>query len=265
MPAWSLPASLVDLLVCFRGCFTAPTFKTFTALAAGFLAQPGPRTVTGMLTGARLVGRWHHSRAHRFFSHAHWSPDQLGLVLLDLIGDRLLDPAAPLLLVVDDTLYRRAGRKVWGATWHHDPLAPAGKGRKPVCWATCWVVVGVGVHLPFVPDRAVCLPLLARLWRPRQPGRSKLDLACELVGLIAARVPDRRIHLVCDAAYAGKALAALPAGNGPQSSTWNRWHPERVPRYLDYRKPTSRSRYVGSVHPSEERCFVYSRQCCASW
>jgi hypothetical protein len=39
----------------------------------------------------------------------------------------------------------------------------------------------------------------------------KLDLACELVGLVAARFPDRRIHLVCDAAYAGKALAGLPA------------------------------------------------------
>ena len=99
-----------------------------------------------------------------------------------------------------------------GAAWHHDPLAAVGgKGRKPVCWANCWVVVGVLVHLPFVPNRAVCLPVLARLWRPRQPGRSKLDLACELVGLIGARFPDRHIHLVCDAAYAGKALAALPA------------------------------------------------------
>ena len=72
-------------------------------------------------------------------------------------------------------------------------------------------MVGVGVHLPFVPQRAVCLPVLARLWRPRQPGRSKSDLACELVGLICARWPGRRIHLICDAAYAGKALAGLPA------------------------------------------------------
>jgi hypothetical protein len=212
MPAWSLPPSLVDLLACFRGGFTAPTFKTFCALVAGFLGQPGARTVCGMLAGARLAGRWHHSRAHRFFAVARWSPDQLGLALLGVICARLVDPDSPLLLAVDDTLYRRAGRKVWGAAWHHDPLAAAGgKGRKPVCWANCWVVVGVLVHLPFVPNRAVCLPVLARLWRPRQPGRSKLDLACELVGLICARFPDRHIHLVCDAAYAGKALAALPA------------------------------------------------------
>jgi hypothetical protein len=34
MPMPSLPPSLVGLLVCFRGGFTAPTFKTFCALVA---------------------------------------------------------------------------------------------------------------------------------------------------------------------------------------------------------------------------------------
>jgi hypothetical protein len=61
MPAWSLPRSLADLLACFQACFTAPTFGTFTALVGGFVAQPGLRTVTGMLSGARLAGRWHHA------------------------------------------------------------------------------------------------------------------------------------------------------------------------------------------------------------
>jgi len=84
-------------------------------LAGGrVLAQPGARTVCGMLAGARLAGRWHHSRAHRFFAVARWSPDQLGLGLLAVICVRLVVPDSPLLVVVDDTLYRRAGRKVWG-------------------------------------------------------------------------------------------------------------------------------------------------------
>jgi hypothetical protein len=71
-------------------------------------------------------------------------------------------------------------------------------------------VVGVLVRLPFVPQRAVCLPVLARLWRPKRPDRTKLHLAVELVGLVAARYPDRRLHLVGDAAYAGKTLRDLP-------------------------------------------------------
>jgi len=39
-----------------------------------------------MLVGARLSGVWEHSRAHRFFSRARWSPDELGLVIATLIA-----------------------------------------------------------------------------------------------------------------------------------------------------------------------------------
>jgi hypothetical protein len=53
MTTWGLPRSFADLLAGFRCWFTAPTFGTFTALLVGFLAQPGQRTVAGMLVGAR--------------------------------------------------------------------------------------------------------------------------------------------------------------------------------------------------------------------
>jgi len=64
-------------------------------LVAGFLAQPGLRTVTGMLTGAGLAGRRHHDLAYRFFASAGWCPDQLGLVLLDLITAVLVAADTP--------------------------------------------------------------------------------------------------------------------------------------------------------------------------
>ena len=53
-PTVSLPASLMSLLAVFGPLFTAPSFRTFCALAAGFLAQASQRTVCGMLTGASL-------------------------------------------------------------------------------------------------------------------------------------------------------------------------------------------------------------------
>ena len=52
--ALPVPASLMTLLAVFSPLFTAPSFRTFTALACGFLAQSGKRTVCGMLTGAGL-------------------------------------------------------------------------------------------------------------------------------------------------------------------------------------------------------------------
>jgi hypothetical protein len=71
------------------------------------------------------------------------------------------------------------------------------------------VVVGVIVALPFL-DQAVCLPILARLWIPGDPDRTPLILARELVDLVVARLEDRSVHLVGDAAYIGKPLQGLP-------------------------------------------------------
>ena len=120
----SLPSSVTELLVCFRGCFTALTFTTFCGLACGFWAQPGLHTVTGMLIGARLQQAWHHSRAHRFFAVARWSADQLGLVLLDLICALLVADGAPLRLGTDDTLARRAARRTL-APWYQTKATPS--------------------------------------------------------------------------------------------------------------------------------------------
>jgi hypothetical protein len=200
----TLPASLAGLLWVFRRCFTAPTFRSFCALTAGLVAQPGRRTVCGMLAGAGLAGVWHHSRAHWFFARARWNPDQVGLVLLGLIVDRLVPVGAPLLIAVDDTLFRRAGRKVHAAGWHHDGAAKGPAGNR-ISWGNCWVVAGIIVAVPFL-QRPVCLPVAARLWR--KDGPTKQVIAGQLVTAIAARCPDHDLHVVADAWYAGADGAA---------------------------------------------------------
>jgi len=202
-PGPTAPCSLAGLLAEFRPCFTAPTFQTFIGLVVGLIAQTRRRTVCGMLTGAGLDQVWHHSRAHRMFANARWSGDALGLVLADLIVARLLPADTVLTLAVDGTLFKRSGKKVFGVAWHHDGAA---KGPKPIGFGNCWVVIGIVVQLPFL-SRPVCLPVLARLWRPRHTG--KIAHARQLAELIAARYPDRRVHVVGDAAYVGEHLRGL--------------------------------------------------------
>src|SRR5215210_1750302 len=167
LPGATVPCSLAGLLAVFRPCFTAPTFRTFLALVVGLIAQTRRRTVCGMLTGAGLERLWHHGRAHRLFTLARWSGDAVGLALTDLIVARLLPAGSPLTLAVDDTLFKRSGKKVFGVAWHHDGAA---KGPKPIGFGNCWVVAGIVVQLSFL-SRPVCLPVLARLWRPRHTGK----------------------------------------------------------------------------------------------
>src|SRR4051812_7139386 len=138
-PGPTAPRSLAGLLAAFRPCFTAPTFQTFIGLVAGLIAQTRRRTVCGMLTGAGLDQVWHHSRAHRLFSNARWSGDALGLALADLIVARLLPADSALTVAVEDTLFKRSGKKVFGVAWHHDGAA---KGPKPIGFGNCWVVAG---------------------------------------------------------------------------------------------------------------------------
>jgi hypothetical protein len=209
-----VPASLDGLLSLLRGAFTQPTFETFRALVVGFVSRVGEHTVTGMLIGARLGGVWHHSRAHDFFARAAWCPDALGFSVLDVIVAALLKPDAPILLAVDDTLLGRSGRKVADCFYHRDGAQPPGRGKR-TRWGNSWVVLGLVVELPFRAGRPVCLPVLFRLWRPRRPEHphrpSKPELARELIGMLAGRLPGRMVHVVADGAYASRAWRGLPA------------------------------------------------------
>ena len=119
-----VPASLASLLAWFAPLFTAPSFRTFCGLACGFLSQTSRRTVCGMLSGAGLSRLWPHDRAHWFFSRARWNPDELGLAVTGLVAALLVPAGQPVVVAIDDTLFKRRGKKVWAASWFHDGSAP---------------------------------------------------------------------------------------------------------------------------------------------
>lgn len=208
-----VPASLDRLLSLLAPAFSQPTFAVFRVLVAGFIGRVGEHTVTGMWQAVRLAGRVHHSRAHDFFARRRWDPDQLGLALLDFLVSVFVKPEAALRLAIDDTLFGRAGRQVWGAHYLHDGSQPAGQGKR-TRWGNCWVQVGLVVELPCLGGRSVCLPVLLRLFRPRDEThpnrRSQPELARDMIELVLRRLPLRTVHLLFDGAYATKAWRGLP-------------------------------------------------------
>src|SRR5215470_13156943 len=125
LPDVTLPASLAVLLGALRPCCTAPSSRTFCGLVAGLAAQPRRRTVAGMLLGAGLARAWPHDRAHYFFARARWQADELGLAVARLAVRLLVPPAVPLAVAVDDSVFRRSGRKVHGAGWQYDGSSPS--------------------------------------------------------------------------------------------------------------------------------------------
>ncbi len=208
-----MPSSLAGLLSLLAPCFTQPTFQTFSMLLVGFVGRIRDCTVTGMLQAAGLAGSWHHSRAHDFFARARWEPDELGLRLADFLVSVFVKPGAPIRLTIDDTLFGRSGRRVWGAHYLHDGAQPEGSGRR-TRWGNCWVIVVLVVELPCLGGRPIGLPILFRLFRPKDDAHpdqpSQPELGRLLVDMVLERFPDRIIELVMDGAYATKAWRGLP-------------------------------------------------------
>ncbi len=120
---------------------------------------------------------------------------------------------APIRLAVDDTLFGRSGRHVWGAHYLHDGAQPEGSGRR-TRWGNCWVVVVLVVELPCLDGRPVALPVLFRLFRPEDEQhpdrRSQPEHARTLVDIVVGWFPIRIVELVMDGAYASKAWQGLP-------------------------------------------------------
>jgi len=175
-----------------------------------------------------MGGVWHHSRAHRFFATARWNLDHFGLVMLGLVVGWLTPAGEPLVIAVDDTLFRRTGRRVYSAFWAYDGSRSVAAGQEKLSRGNTFVVAAVVVDLPFL-QRPIALPVLFRLWRPGGP--TKPTLARDLIHLIAAARHDRRVHVIADGAYLCKTLRHLPANvtlTGPLPRHAALWdvHPE---------------------------------------
>jgi len=205
LPLATVPPCLFEVLQACRGAFGAPGFATFVALVVGALGAVGPRTVTGMWVAAGLADRIHWSRAHRFFSEMKWEPDTVGLMLAHLVVSMFVAAGVPIVVAVDDTLFHRFGKLVYGAAWQHDGSA---KGRDGIGRGNCFVVVGLVVTVPFMA-RPVLLPILFRLYIPKESA-SKVELARKMVNLLSRAFAPRRIHVVADALYRGPAWRDLP-------------------------------------------------------
>ena len=202
LPCLTVPDSWRVVLETFRPAFRrSSTFGLFALLATGLVARPVRRTVVGMLAASGMAAVVSFHAVCRFFSTHAWDADRLGLALARLIVTRLLDHDAPIEVVVDDTLFRRWGPRVFGSFWTHDGSAqdPNALGR-----GNRWVVAGIIVELPFC-SHPVCLPILFRLWRGKGTP-SPVRLAGQLITLLAKEFPEYTIHPVGDAAYHGEAL-----------------------------------------------------------
>jgi hypothetical protein len=190
------------------------------ALLTGWALSHRHRYVTELIQSSGSTHRGHHSRYHRFFSHARWSLDALCRVLARFLV-AVFVPRGLIELAVDDTLCRKRGLTVYGTGMHHDPLISS-RAKALVSWGHDWVILSLVVRCPWwSPTKVWSLPVLFRLYRNRQgltkgrkghkpqpdPNhRTRPQLALEMIQLFAAWFPDRELLVTGDSAYGGQSV-----------------------------------------------------------
>jgi len=207
--------NFADILSGFRGCFTAPAFVRFIILLVGWILTCDPSggsCVTGALVAAQVSGRLHWEAFHRFFSRDRWDLDRLGREVLRLLEPLLL--SSWIEVAIDDTVARKRGGHVFGASMHVDAVTST-KKRRNLVRGHCWVELGVVINVPW-SRRGWFVPLLSRLYRGKAEAgkayRTKSQLAREMLDLFLSWLEtDRQVRLLIDSGYTGKTmLRGLP-------------------------------------------------------
>lgn len=92
--------------------------------------------------------------------------------MLRLIVGWLLAVDAPIVIALDDTLFRRSGRKVHAACWVYDGSRQVAKGQEKLSWGNTFIIAAVIVELPFL-DRPIALPGVGAVLAPRRSDQNR--------------------------------------------------------------------------------------------
>src|SRR5438034_2394227 len=194
---------IVHLLIPFAVALTRPALAKLAWLVQGGILAPGRRTVGAALAACGLGPSPHFTTFHRFFNRDRWSALRLSHLLLILLVAAFLTADEPLVILVDETVERRRGRRIEYQSWFRDPVRSEG-ARKVHCRGIRWLCACLLVRVPWstrpwaLPFFVV--PVLAKKVCERlgKAPRSHVGWSQVLVTRLERWVPRRPVLLVGD-------------------------------------------------------------------
>ena len=205
------PIEIIQLMTPFASAFTVPTFQNALVLVYGTILAPGRRTVASALRASGFGQVPDFSNFHRVLNRNQWSMWSVSRILLSLLIGRCLQADDPLLIVADDTLERRTGRRIRYKAWYHD-AARSTASRVATALGIRWLCLALIVPVPW-SRRPWALPFLTfpalsgKLCRKLgKPERSLVEWTALLIKRVRRWQPNRRIILVGDGAFAAMPL-----------------------------------------------------------
>jgi hypothetical protein len=267
----------------FDGLFTTPSWQTFTVLAGGWAVAGGERqTITTYLwlTGATTVK--HFSCFYAFLGGALYQARWQLWARIIRCAAQWVPAEAPIMIVVDDSTKKKAGRQIEGVGHYRNGAGSARQEYRTLRGLNfVWGIMRVPV-LGW-PGQSVSVPIGLALYlkeeqarKLKMPYRSRSALAREIVDWVATQLPTRQLRVLGDGGYATKeCLQQLPATvdvvarmlitgklyeRPPQPRGARRGCPPKKGPLLGSPKTLARKRCGWQPHPSEAKTVVQAWQ-----
>lgn len=208
-----MPSAAEPLAQSFRYAFTRPTCERFLTLVCGVIVTMGRRTVSRALRVMQPHLRGHWCNYHRVYSQARFSMWKLAAALARQ-AVALLPANQPIVLIVDDTVQEKQGRKVWAKGAHRDAHRSS-RSHAGITFGHKWLVMCVLASLPGMA-RPWALPVLCGLCRPPKAARktgqrqkTPAQLSLQLLMQMMRWFPRRRFILLGDSRAVSNAVACF--------------------------------------------------------
>lgn len=204
----SLSPSIIAILWPFSVLFSRSSWQTALTLLLGSMLCKGRRTVTGILRAIGLSQGSGFSKYHRILNSLDWSAKRGSEILLKI----LLKIVGEVVILIDETLERRKGKKIRAKGYYRDALRSS---RSQVVNTTGlkWLVMALSFRFNFA-KRAFALPFFTVL-EPSEKSTKKqgkrhkttLDWSVQMVLQVVRWIPNIPFILVGDGGFACTKLA----------------------------------------------------------
>lgn len=201
----SLPKGMATVLNSFSQLFTLPTWAHIQVLLMGAILCQGARRVSSILRIMGLSQEKRFEKYHRVLNRAKWNSLSGAKILLGLLI-QLLPSSLPILIVVDDTIERRSGKKIKAKGCYRDACRST-QNLIVKCFGLKWVCLMLIVPLPWC-KRHWALPFMTILAPSKKANKAsnrphKTSVDWTILGIrIIARWIKRAFILIGDGGFA---------------------------------------------------------------
>lgn len=200
------PTFILTYLLPFSQLFSRPVWNNAFCLIIGAILTKGKRTVTSCLRIMGLKDDENFPKYHWVLSHAKWSSQMASKILLGMLI-KCIGAHGPFVMVIDETLERRKGKKIKAKGYYRDAVRSSEKNVVK-CLGLKWMTLTLLVKLPW-SNRRWALPFMTVLEpseeaniKSKKRHKSSIKWSIQMLKQVRRWMPEVLLTVLGDGGFA---------------------------------------------------------------